>query len=77
MKFRFGEQGQFFGVSCSGQFNGEFELLKIGFGGLAHGFGIVPNGIPSEKRNLTWRASWRDVRGIVEKKVPDCCSRAI
>ena len=50
MKFRFGEQGQFFGVSCSGQSNGELELLKIGFGGLAHGFGIVPNGIPSEKK---------------------------
>ena len=50
MKFRFGEQGQFFGVSCSGQSNGEFELLKIGFRGLAHGFGIVPHGIPAEKK---------------------------
>jgi hypothetical protein len=28
----------------------ELELLKIGFRGLAHGFGIVPHGIPAEKK---------------------------
>ena len=37
---------------------------------------LSQTGYPLKKRNLSWCASWRGVRGVVQKKMPDCCSRA-
>jgi hypothetical protein len=40
------------------------------------GLELSEAGYPLKKINLSWCASWRGVRGVVEKTVPDCCRRA-